>query len=75
VVAKVVAGDDAEGADGCQRTGLGAPQRVGAIAVPDTLTLGAARQIDVTREYVRVARTLRSFTVPVRPSGIVSGVS
>ena len=53
MVADVTAGDDAEGADGGQRTGLGAPQRVGAIAVPDTLTLGAARQIEVAREHVR----------------------
>ncbi|MCC7042340.1 MAG: hypothetical protein IT183_00620 [Acidobacteria bacterium] len=74
MVAKVTAGDDPEGADGGQGARLGAPQGVGAITVPHTLTLWAARQIDVAREHVRVTRTLRSFTVPVRPSGTVSGV-
>ncbi len=76
MVAEVAAGDNSEGPDGGQRARLGAPQGVDAITVTGALTFRTAWQIDVAREHVvRVTRTFRGLTVPLRPSRIVSGIA
>jgi hypothetical protein len=77
-VAEVLGWDNSEGAHGRQRTALRAPQRVLAVAIEDSLTLGSARQVELSQEHVSrigaVALTHVAVTrILVALSGIVSG--
>lgn len=51
-VAEIARRDDAEGADRGEGADLRPPQPDVAVACPDTLALGAARQIEVAREHI-----------------------
>lgn len=51
-VTEIAGGHDAKGADGGERANLRAAQPDVAVACPDPLALGTARQIEVAREHV-----------------------
>jgi hypothetical protein len=73
VVSEVTTGDHSEGSDGGQVARLGATQGVDAVAVSNTLALGTAREIDMSRELVvSFAGTLRSLAIPLRPSRVLT---
>jgi hypothetical protein len=51
-VTEIAGRHDAEGANGGERANLRAAQPDVAVSRPDTLALGAARQIEVAREHI-----------------------
>ncbi|OFW04587.1 MAG: hypothetical protein A3H96_09365 [Acidobacteria bacterium RIFCSPLOWO2_02_FULL_67_36] len=72
-VAQLSRGHDTKGADGRQRTALGSPQRVFAIArIMDHFAVTPARQVEATRKHVtRVARAVPRVAIALWPSDVV----
>jgi hypothetical protein len=70
-VAEIASRHDAEGADCCECANLRSAQTDVAVASPDTLALGTARQIEVACEHVADAEAL-AFARIAQPAATAS---
>jgi hypothetical protein len=72
MVPKITTGDHSECANGRERPGFGAAQRVLAIAVVHRLALWSPRQVNMSAECIRdLAIAFSIVAISVGPSGIV----
>ena len=76
VVLEIMTGDHSECTDDRKRPGLGAAQRVLAIAVVNELALWSARQVNMSAECIRdVALAFSIVVISVDPAGIVIAIA
>jgi hypothetical protein len=76
MVCEVTTGDHSKRADGCQRTRLGATQRVLAITIAHEFSVASARQIEVTRERLAwIEHAVAWIAGAIWPAGVVARIS